>query len=119
VFLYFINLDFLQQSHTLRQSLLVIHDSKDSCASGCANLEVKKKSPLLGAGELELKREAIPFMSPRHNVLCLFSPLFLIERTKFYWGAMSPFYREGTSPIMRHSVATTISLLLGIGLGIH
>lgn len=52
MFLYFINLDFLQQSHTLRQPLFVIHDSKDSCASKCANLEVKKKSPLIEAGEL-------------------------------------------------------------------
>jgi cephalosporin hydroxylase len=52
MFLYFIDLDFLQQSHTLRQPLFVIHDSKDSCASKCANLEVKKKSPLIGAGEL-------------------------------------------------------------------
>jgi len=69
-FFYFINLNFLQQSHTLRQPLLVVHDSKDSCASKCANLEVKKKSPLIGAGELKLKRESIPFMSPQYNVLC-------------------------------------------------
>jgi hypothetical protein len=116
-FFYFINLDFLQQSHTLRQPLLVVHDSKDSSASVCANLEVKKKSPLIGAGELKVKREAFIHESSEYNVL--FSPHSLIGRTKFYWGAMSPFYREGTSPIPRHSVSVTISLLLDIGLGIH
>lgn len=70
MFLLLHQFEFLQQSHTLRQSLLVIHDSKDSRASVCANLEVKKKSPLIGAGELKLKRESIPFMSPQYNVLC-------------------------------------------------
>lgn len=62
-----------RRSHTLRQPLSVIHDSKDSVASWVSNLEVKKKSPLIGAGELKVKREAYPFMSPRYKVF-MFSP---------------------------------------------
>jgi len=57
-----------QLSHTLRQPLLVIHDSKMSLSSWRSNLEVKKKSPLIGAGELKLKRESVLFMSPQYIV---------------------------------------------------
>jgi len=94
----------------------MIHDSKDSSATKCSNLEVKKKSPLIGAGELRLKRETIPFMSLQHNVMS--SPKAYM-RNKVLLGEMSPFYREGTSPILRHSVSITFSLLIDIGLGIH
>jgi hypothetical protein len=55
----FIIWNSFQSSHTLRQPLLVIHDSKMSLSSRRSNLEVKKKSPLIGAGELKLKREAL------------------------------------------------------------
>ena len=58
MFLQLHQFEFLQVSHTLRQPLLVIHDSKVSLSRRRSNLEVKKKSPLIGAGELELKRES-------------------------------------------------------------
>jgi hypothetical protein len=48
-----------------------------------SNLEVKKKSPLLGAGELELKRECLPFMSPLYKCSC-YPSQGLFGRTKFF-----------------------------------
>jgi len=111
-------LNFLLLSHTLRQPLSVIHDSKVLCPSRCSNLEVKKKSPLKGAGELRLKRETNPFMSPRCKCSMWALPRLNWEIIGLL-GELSPFYREGTSSFLRHSVSVTFSLLLDIGLGIH
>jgi len=103
----------------LASTTFVIHDSKDSCAFKCSNLEVKKKSPLIGAGELKLKRETIHSIH-ESSVQCLGCALPKPNwANKVLLGEMSPFYREGTSPFPRHLVSVTISLLLDIGLGIH
>jgi len=61
----------------------MIHDSKVSCPSKRSNLEVKKKSPLIGAGELKLKRETIPFMSPQYNVIVALPRLKWSEQSSF------------------------------------
>jgi len=80
----------------LASTTFVIHDSKDSCAFKCSNLEVKKKSPLIGAGELKLKRETIHSIH-ESSVQCLRCVLSqsLIERTKFYWERCLLFIEKG------------------------
>lgn len=50
---------FSESSHTLRQPLLWSTIQRCLVQCRCSNLEVKKKSPLIGAGELKLKRESI------------------------------------------------------------
>jgi len=86
-----------------------------------SNLEVKKKSPLFRSRRAQAKawKHSIheSWVSPQYNVLSLSQGS--IGRTKFFLGEMSPFYREGTSPILRHLVSVTFSPLIDIGLGIH
>lgn len=60
---------FSKLSHTLRQPIFDPR-FKASHSFKWSNLEVKKKSPLKGAGVLRLKRETIPFMSPMYNCFC-------------------------------------------------
>jgi len=59
--------------------------------SSCSNLEVKKKSPLIGAGELRLKREAISFMSPCTSLVV---SQCLCKRSSFFWERCLLFIRR-------------------------
>jgi len=53
-----------------------------------SNLEVKKKSPLIGAGELEVKRECYPIRSPMYKSSC-YPSQGSVDRTKFCWEDVS------------------------------